>query len=69
MSKQLAKRDRRHQKSHAPQGELRECQHPPCSTRTTAQFCIAHSLESDTFGVPPGDGAPNGRPGNRVYRW
>ena len=48
---------RRHSAQIAPEGELRECAHPPCRTQTTDQFCIAHSLQAGVF-ARRFDGAP-----------
>ena len=56
-----------------PQGLLNQCQHVGCETKTSAQFCIAHSLEIGRLAQPPQPVARrkrgNGKTGNRLFAW
>ena len=48
------------------EGAMRECAHPPCKTKTTAQFCIEHSVMVGTFNKIDGNRFNHVAPGNRV---
>lgn len=65
--KQLADNARR-QTPLAAGGAMQTCQHPPCHAKTTAQFCVAHALESGSFAPPPPP-MRNGKFGRRVFAW
>ena len=56
-----------HRSTHiGDEGAMRECAHPPCRTKTTAQFCVVHALMVGTFNKIDGNHYENKVPAQRM---